>query len=126
MANLCTTKEVREILEESEIRMKLEMTLMEERLNETMKDTASNVLTPATITALGGVKDEFTKEVTNLKDFLKENTLSSEDLITIRSLLEGFKGVSLVSKLVGGLSKFLLSAGIIAGALFAFVKLGLK
>ncbi len=103
---------------------------MEERLdkkiNAALARTRSDVVNEATKTALLSVKEDFTKEVTLLKDFMKENALSSEDLHTIRTLLEGFKGVSLVSKLVGGLSKFLLSLGIIAGALFAFIKIGLK
>ena len=103
---------------------------MEERLDKKIADllerTRSDVVNEATKTALLGVKDDFTKEVKALREIIQDNTLSSEDMQTIRSIAKAFEGVDALSKIVTGLSKFILSVGIIAGAIIAFVKLGLK
>jgi len=99
---------------------------LDKKINMALERTRSDVVNEATKTALLGVKEDFTNEITALKELITMNSLSSEDMQTIRSILEGFKGVSLVSKLVSGLSKFILSVGIIAGGIFAFIKLGIK
>jgi hypothetical protein len=103
---------------------------MEERLdkkiNAALERTRSDVVNEATKTALLSVKEDFTKEVSSLKEFMEKHTLSSDEMQTIKTLLEGFNGLTLLSKMASGLSKFIISVGVIAAAFFAFVKLGLK
>jgi hypothetical protein len=120
---MCTAKEVQEIIEEYEIRMKKEMTLMEGRINDQMKETASNVLTPATITAMQAMKEDFlgiVKGIDAKLDTIYPHTLKEIERQKAYDLVKGEinKGSGYMKWLLGSLLTF----GALSGYLQTFLK----
>jgi hypothetical protein len=124
---MAEVKEVREIIEEYEIRMKIEMANMEGRINKTMKETASNVLTPATVTAMQAMKEDFltlVKEINDKLNTIYPHTLKEIERQKAYDLVKGEinKGSGYMKWMMG----FLITFGALSGYLQTFLKWFLK
>jgi len=121
--SMCKPGEVREIIEAYELRIKHEMALMEGRINDIMKDAASNVLTPATITAMQAMKADFlviVKGIDAKLDTIYPHTLKEIERQKAYDLVKGEinKGSGYMKWMLG----FLLTFGALSGYLQTFLK----
>jgi len=124
---MAEVKEVREIIEEYEIRMKIEMANMEGRINNKMKETASTILTPATITAMQEMKEDFLITIQKINDKLDTiypHTIKEIERQKAYDLVKSEinKGSGYMKWLMG----FLITFGALSGYLQTFLKWFLK
>jgi len=120
-------KEVRDIIEEYEMRMKHEMSNMEGRINKTVKEASSNIINPATATALLGMKEDFLitiKEINSKLDTIYPHTIKEIERQKAYDLVKGEinKGSGYMKWMMG----FLITFGALSGYLQTFLKWFLK